>query len=241
MFRRRAKVRTYTHNKKIASLLSFVAGGVGVVGFLAIQRLVINATGNVVFFAHGTLNFNWYESLIFLFYVISFFLGSFVSNVFIEITAKINERFIYMVPAFIEVMILFTVAIIGQEIMNYNADLLAFILLFAMGLQNALVTIISNAIVRTTHLSGLFTDLGIEISQLFFYKTKENKAQLIRTIKLRFRIIIYFVIGGILSGYLYTQIGFQIYSVQAALLLAGMFYDTVKYKILLWSKRHDFI
>ena len=39
--------------------------------------------------------------------------------------------------------------------------------MFAMGLQNALVTKISNATVRTTHLTGLFTDLGIELSQLF--------------------------------------------------------------------------
>jgi uncharacterized membrane protein YoaK (UPF0700 family) len=43
-------------------------------------------------------------------------------------------------------------------------------MLFAMGMQNAMVTKISQSIVRTTHLTGLFTDLGIELSQLFFYK-----------------------------------------------------------------------
>ncbi|WP_409222026.1 DUF1275 family protein [Cellulophaga lytica] len=40
-----------------------------------------------------------------------------------------------------------------------------------MGLQNSFVTKISNAVVRTTHLTGLFTDLGIELSQLFFSKS----------------------------------------------------------------------
>ena len=39
-----------------------------------------------------------------------------------------------------------------------------------MGLQNALVTKVSQSVVRTTHLTGLFTDLGIELSQLFFYR-----------------------------------------------------------------------
>jgi hypothetical protein len=29
--------------------------------------------------------------------------------------------------------------------------------------------------VRTTHLTGLFTDLGIELSQLFFYKKADDK------------------------------------------------------------------
>lgn len=241
MFRRRAKVRTYSHNRKIASLLSFVAGGVGVVGFMSIQKLVINATGNVVFFAHGSLQFNWQESITFFLYVFFFFAGSFVSNMLIEITAKLNERFIYIVPALIEISILFLVGLFGAKIMVYNADYLAFILLFAMGLQNALVTIISNAIVRTTHLSGLFTDLGIELSQLFFYKTEENKAQLIRTIRLRFRIIIYFVMGGVINGVLYASIHFKTYYILAILLLIGMFYDTIKFKILLWSKRNDIV
>jgi uncharacterized membrane protein YoaK (UPF0700 family) len=42
-----------------------------------------------------------------------------------------------------------------------------------MGLQNALVTKVSQATVRTTHLTGLFTDLGIEFSQLFFTMKKQ--------------------------------------------------------------------
>jgi uncharacterized membrane protein YoaK (UPF0700 family) len=50
-----------------------------------------------------------------------------------------------------------------------------FSMLFSMGVQNSMVTQISNSIVRTTHLTGLFTDLGIELSQLFFYKKKTNE------------------------------------------------------------------
>jgi hypothetical protein len=36
---------------------------------------------------------------------------------------------------------------------------------------------ISNSIVRTTHLTGLFTDLGIELSQLFLYKKTNEKVE----------------------------------------------------------------
>lgn len=59
------------------------------------------------------------------------------------------------------------IGIFGSNLMLENSNIIAFYLLFAMGLQNALVTKISNATVRTTHLTGLFTDLGIELSQLF--------------------------------------------------------------------------
>src|SRR5690606_30999991 len=37
----------------------------------------------------------------------------------------------------------------------------------AMGLQNALVTRVSGAVVRTTHVTGIVTDVGIQLVQMF--------------------------------------------------------------------------
>lgn len=76
----------------------------------------------------------------------------------------------YVIPTAIESLILLAIGIFGVNLRLETPDLIAYCLLFAMGLQNSLVTRISNATVRTTHLTGLFTDLGIELSQLFFYR-----------------------------------------------------------------------
>jgi len=75
-----------------------------------------------------------------------------------------------------------------------------------MGLQNSLVTRISNETVRTRHLTGLFTDLGIELSQLFFYKTQPQILKLNSNIRLRLRIICFFFTGGILGGVFYEKL-----------------------------------
>jgi uncharacterized membrane protein YoaK (UPF0700 family) len=48
--------------------------------------------------------------------------------------------------------------------------------LFAMGFQNSMVTTISNATVGKTNLTGLFTDSGIELTQLFFSNKKTKRA-----------------------------------------------------------------
>jgi len=56
MFRHQGKTRTLSHNKKIASLLSFVAGMVNVAGFLAVQRLTTNVTGHFAFLWTKCLN-----------------------------------------------------------------------------------------------------------------------------------------------------------------------------------------
>ena len=106
-----------------------------------------------------------------------------------------------------------------------------------MGLQNSLVTTISSASVRTTHLTGLFTDLGIELSQLFFYKAKEQKQKLISSIKLRLTIIGFFFIGGIVGGVLYSKLGLYSLVFAAMTLVLGLIYDNIKFKLILLRRK----
>ena len=194
MFTHKGKTRTLKHNLRIASLLSFVAGIVNVGGFLAVQRLTTNVTGHFAFLVEEIFELNFWQGFVYFLYIFSFFLGSFVSNLIVEIISKISDRLIYVIPIIIESIILLLLAVFGQFLISKNPNLLACSLLFAMGLQNSLVTTISNATVRTTHLTGLFTDLGIELSQLFFYKQKEQKSKLDSTIKLRLTLITFFLL-----------------------------------------------
>src|SRR5690606_16006321 len=124
-------------------------------------------------------------------------------------------------------------ALSGTLLMQQNPDIIAFALLFAMGLQNALVTRISNAVVRTTHLTGLFTDMGIEFAQLFFYKGKSRRQQLLKSIRLRLTIIWMFFAGGITGGFLYTSWGIKTLLLGSLLLFGGLLFDFVKIRLLL--------
>ena len=120
-----------------------------------------------------------------------------------------------------------------------NSNIIAFSLLFAMGLQNALVTKISNATVRTTHLTGLFTDLGIELSQLFFYKKPEMKAKLYSSIKLRMTIISFFFVGGIIGGIFYTKMELKALLIAGTTLILGLIYDNLKLKIIKLKRKYN--
>ena len=236
MFRHKGKSRTLKHNLRIASVLSFVAGIVNVAGFLSVQRLTTNVTGHFAFFVDEIFKFNLWEGFIYFLYIFFFFLGSFISNVIVEIVSKINDKLIYIIPIFIESLILFLVAFFGEFLISKNPNLLAFSLLFAMGMQNSLVTTISNATVRTTHLTGLFTDLGIELSQLFFYKKNDQKLKLFASIKLRLTIISFFFFGGLLGGIFYSALQLYVLAIAATILLIGIIKDKIKL-ILLQRKR----
>ena len=110
-----------------------------------------------------------------------------------------------------------------------------------MGLQNSFVTKISNAVVRTTHLTGLFTDLGIELSQLLFHKSYLKTEKIKETIKLRIYIICFFFLGGIIGGLLYSRLNLKLNTLTIAslILLVSLFYDDFKYKIIKVKRRYN--
>ncbi len=239
MFRHKGKTRTIKHNLRIASLLSFVAGIVNVAGFLAIQRLTTNVTGHFAFIVEEILKLNFWQSFIYFLYIFFFFLGSFVSNLLVEIISKKNGSLIYVIPTIIESLILFFLAVFGQFLISQNPNLLACSMLFAMGLQNSLVTTISNSTVRTTHLTGLFTDLGIELSQLFFFKQKDQKYKLYSSIKLRLTIITFFFLGGLLGGIFYSTLKLYVLIMAATVLIIGIIYDELKLKLITQNRSNN--
>ncbi|WP_027377842.1 YoaK family protein [Kaistella palustris] len=237
MFSHIGKSRTPRHNLAIASLLSFVAGLVNVVGFFSVHRLTTNVTGHFAFFIEEIFKFNFQAAFHFALFVFAFFLGAFLANFMVETYSRIRENETYVLPVISEAVILLVIAISGNFLIQQSPDLIALSLLFAMGMQNSLVTSISKSIVRTTHLTGLFTDMGIEFSQLFFYKDKVHQIKLIKSIKLRLTIILMFFSGGIVGGILFDFFGIQSLILGTVLLTAGLLYDFIKIKILL-IKRH---
>lgn len=228
MFIHQGKKRTEKHNLQIASLLSFVAGIVNVAGFLAVAKLTTNVTGHFAFFVDEVFKLNLWQSFVYFLYIFFFFLGSFFSSFIVEVIARKNKNFVYIIPTSIESLILMLIALSGKNLIIENPNLIACSLLFAMGLQNSLVTRISNATVRTTHLTGLFTDLGIELSQLFFYREKESRKKLFTSIRLRLTIICFFFIGGITGGIFYSKIGLLVLLIGSVSLVSGIIFDNIK-------------
>jgi uncharacterized membrane protein YoaK (UPF0700 family) len=110
-------------------------------------------------------------------------------------------------------------------------------MLFAMGIQNSLVTNISKSIVRTTHLTGLFTDLGIELSQLFFYKKAEEVKKLKTSIFLRLSIITFFFMGCFSGGIIYQFLEIKTLFVAAFCLLIAQWYDFLRLKFHLIKRK----
>ncbi|MEO8234535.1 MAG: YoaK family protein [Flavobacterium sp.] len=230
MFRHKGKNRTFLHNLRLATLLSFVAGLVNITGVLAIQTLTTNVTGHFAFFAEEIMKHNYSTALTFFMFIIFFLIGSFTSNFLTELVHNKNPELSHVIPISLEILVLFLIGLFGNyyELRFLEGKIIAFAMLFAMGIQNSLVTKISQSTVRTTHLTGLFTDLGIELSQLFFYKKIEEIKRLKTNIFLRISIITFFFLGCLLGGFIYQELKLQTLFVAAFFLLVALLYDYIR-------------
>ena len=236
MFRHKGKNRTYKHNLLLAALLSSNAGLVNITGVLSISVLTTNVTGHFAFFSEQ-LSLHHYDLAInFLVFIFSFLLGSFFSSILTEYFESKEKKTSHGLSMSIEIVLLFSVGYYLKFYNNYfSPEVIASALLFAMGMQNSLVTQISSSTVRTTHLTGLFTDLGIELSQLFFHNKIEEKKLLWKSINLRLAIITFFFLGGILGGFLYQYIQEGTLIVASIILLFALLFDVFRkhyYKII---------
>lgn len=238
MFRHKGKTRTPLHNLRLASLLSAVAGMVNVTGFFAIGQLTTNVTGHFAYFAEDLARGNYTRAGIFLLFVLSFLTGAFCSGWLTEFFTRRNDRYRYLVPVLLESLILLTIGLLPFILVQDKMYLIACLLLFAMGLQNALVTSISNSVVRTTHLTGLFTDLGIEMAQWFYYRQPDERARLRISIRLRFAIVGFFLAGCIAGGILFTYIRLEVLILASLLLVIALTYDTLRYRVLLLRRKY---
>jgi len=230
MFRHKGNSRTFKHNFRLAVFLSFIAGLVNICGVLALGILTTNVTGHFAYLAEGVVKQNNVALVYSLFYIVFFLLGAFISSLLTEYFINRSYNAPHRASMLVELCLLLILGIYGDILIGkgFSRPLLACIMLFTMGLQNSLVSKVSDSAVRTTHLTGLFTDLGIELSQLFFRIEKDQRRKLLRNIGLKGGIIVFFFSGCMIGGFLYSILKFKILLIAAGTLIIALIYDNIR-------------
>jgi len=174
MLRLEGEHRSQRQNQHLAGYLAFVAGLVNSSGFVLLGTFTSHVTGNVGRLAHDVATSRYGAGARAAAMVAAFFLGSFSGSLVIESTRRHRRTHVYGSLLFFEAALLGTFYLVSELSGLSGAesrDLQALALCAAMGLQNCLVTRLSGAVVRTTHLTGVITDLGIEGARWARYGT----------------------------------------------------------------------
>lgn len=214
-----SKNKTLSHysaeNATIWGSLAFQAGAINIGGFLACHRFVSHTTGFATIFAAELIKMEWVTALGMLSVPFFFLIGAMLSAFLVDTRIQSDKKPLYSVVFFILSSLLTAVALLGVSNKfgefgapaNIFADyFLLASLAFASGLQNATVSSAFGAVVRTTHLTGITTDLAIGITRIFRRTHKLNSRENeIRANTMRASIIGLFVSGSGLSAYIYLH------------------------------------
>jgi uncharacterized membrane protein YoaK (UPF0700 family) len=214
--------RTVQVDLRLASILAMVAGAINTAGFQAAGYYSANMTGNVSALSQY-IAFGNPLALLYAGIVVIFVLGAFVSAQLISFGSRHNVRGVYAFSILLEGVLLAAVAAADIAVPGMHRGIvLVLSLSFLMGLQNAAATRISNARVRTTHVSGMATDLGIELAAIIDMALgRQTPNDTVRAnAGLHAATIGAFIVGGIIGAAGYAWIGGGLLLLAALVLLA---------------------
>ena len=219
MLVREGDQRTLGIDIRLAALFAAIAGSLNAAGFQATGFFSSNMTGNVSALSDHMALAQFGAVRLFSALIASFIAGAFVSGLLIETGRKRGVRAIYAYSITLEAALL---AILGAAdiLLSSGRSETALVLglSFIMGLQNAATTRISNARVRTTHVSGMATDIGLGLAAVLSSSPLLPEAA--ARLRLHLSTIVSFVIGGTAGVLLYTEIGGYLLICCAGVLLA---------------------
>ncbi|AHE53725.1 YoaK family protein [Sphingomonas sanxanigenens] len=224
MLIRQGDARDSRLDRKLAFALAAVAGGLNAAAFHEVGFFSANMTGNVSALSSLLAMGQWAHGLGYLAIVLAFIFGAMVSTLVIGAGLRRGIVTIYARVILGEGILL---ALLGASRMALDrtagVPMLIVGLAFLMGLQNAIVTHISNARVRTTHVSGMSTDIGIGLARMIdILCGKEEPADreaVMTRLRLHAGTVLSFLLGGVAGVLAWRSVGDLSFAV-AGLLLA---------------------
>lgn len=216
--------RTPQADLKLGTVLAFVAGAANAGGFLAVGQYTSHMTGMLSSLADNLVLGQFVLVGAGLASVLAFLFGAMSTAWLVNWGMRRQLRSAYGLPLLIEAVLLLVFGLFGAAMSLWHTVFLpvtVVLLCFIMGLQNAVITKISQARIRTTHVTGLVTDLGIELGKLL-YVNRHPDMQPVRADRERLRVhaqlVLSFLSGGVAGALGFKHLGY-VSTVPLALML----------------------
>ena len=215
--------RTAESNLRLGMILSFVAGATNAGGFLAVGLYTSHMTGMLSSIADNLVLGNFLLTLGAFAAIAAFLAGAMTTAWLINWGLRKQLNSAYCLPLLLESLLLLVFGVFGASIKAFSILLVpmtVMILCFIMGLQNAVITKISKSEIRTTHVTGMITDLGIELGKLVYINDRSMPTKVLANRpKLRALLLLIgsFSVGGLVGALAFKYWGYTMTLPLAAL------------------------
>lgn len=207
--------RTDVTNRRLGRSLAFVAGAANAGGFLAVGQYTSHMSGIVSSLADNLALGDTHVVVAGLSSLLSFLVGAATSAILINWGRRKRLHSQYAIPLTLEASLLLLFGLLGSNLETHRVLFVpatVCLLCYVMGLQNAMITKVSKAEIRTTHVTGLVTDIGIELGKLFYWNVGEAPGNLVRgdrqKLGLLGSLLLSFLVGGLAGAVGFRHLGF---------------------------------
>ncbi|KQO26072.1 YoaK family protein [Acidovorax sp. Leaf78] len=219
--------RTVASNRVLGLLLAFNAGAVNAGGFLVVHLYTSHMTGFVSMLADSLVLGNTALVLGAMGALLAFLCGAATTSVMVNWARQRRLHSSYALPLLLVAVLMLVFGLVGAITLSwptpFAVPVTVLLLSFIMGLQNATVTKMSSSQIRTTHMTGVVTDLGIELGKMLYWnRTGTAPESQVRANQIRLRLFAgllgMFLVGGIAGAAGFSHVGF-VFVVPLALVL----------------------
>ena len=169
--------RSLRRDRALGATLAFVAGATNAGGYLAVGQYTSHMTGIVSSLADDLALGRVLFALAALGALCAFVVGAMTTAIAINWARRRHLRSLFAIPLLLEAALLLLFGLMGGVLAGYTGlvtPATVLLLCYLMGLQNAVITKVSRAEIRTTHVTGLITDIGIELGRLVYVNRTEQ-------------------------------------------------------------------
>lgn len=220
----RRRWRAEASEAQLALTLTFVAGAINAGGFMVVGHYTSHMSGIVSAMADHVAVGLGALALAGMAALLSFMAGAAHSAWLINFGRRQGLPSRFALPLLVEAALLIAFGLMGALLDSHVVAIpVVPLLCFLMGLQNATITKISGARMRTTHVTGIVTDLGIEIGKLTYWNRDRAtpRGEMVRADRAKMRLLSgllgCFFLGGLLGA-----LGFARFGLAACLPLAAV-------------------
>jgi uncharacterized membrane protein YoaK (UPF0700 family) len=205
-----ARERSARSNWQLAAILALTAGVVDVSGFLALHQYTSHMSGSVAAIAADIASHGVSVMLQPGIVLVCFLAGAAACALLINWSRRRDRESLFALPVLLEAVLLASLAIFASP---HHLLLTLSVLSFSMGLQNAIITKVSQAEIRTTHITGMVTDIGIELGKAIYWNRNSALPPVQaegRSLLLLSMLVAMFFAGGTVGALAYPHFGFLV-------------------------------
>ncbi len=205
--------------------MAFQAGAINAGAYISCHRFVSHVTGFATLVGTDFAQERFSDAFNMAVVPIFFLIGTMISAYYVDRRSILNKKPQYTALIVIIAFFMYIAAFGGKldwfgpfftpNNVTPNATILS-ILCLTCGIQNATITSASGSVVRTTHLTGITTDLGIGLMRLVSKgQSEELIAREKRGTVMRLGIITSFILGSVIAALIFYSVGYAGYFLPA--------------------------